>query len=106
MAYEAEGKTDQAIGLYAALSKSPMEQIKTNADKLLYGLEAMNFMRNEVKLQDFARKKAAETFIETTGFNDISKVRYLTYSYSRFFRFFPRFVSPIPQGGGIAVPLP
>lgn len=73
MAYEAEGKTDQAIGLYAALTKSPIEQIKSNADKLLYGLEAMNFMRNEAKLQDFSRKKVAETFIETTGFNDISK---------------------------------
>lgn len=73
MAYEAEGKTDQAIGLYAALSKSPIEQIKMNADKLLYGLEAMNFMRNEAKLKDFSRKKAAETFIDATGFGDITK---------------------------------
>lgn len=74
MAYEAEGKTDQALGLYAALTKSPMENIKQNADKLLYGLEAMNFMRNEAMLHDFSRKKAADTFIETTGFNDITKV--------------------------------
>ncbi|KAL7550075.1 hypothetical protein ACHAWF_013310 [Thalassiosira exigua] len=73
MAYEAEGKTDQAIGLYAALSKSPIEQIKMNADKLLYGLEAMNFMRNEAKLEDFSRKKAAATFIDATGFQDITK---------------------------------
>ncbi|KAL3769676.1 hypothetical protein ACHAW5_010257 [Stephanodiscus triporus] len=73
MAYEAEGRTDQAIGLYAALTKSPIEEVKSNADKLLYGLEAMNFMRNEAKLEDFSRKKVAETFIETTGFNDISK---------------------------------
>jgi thioredoxin-like negative regulator of GroEL len=77
MAYEAEGKTDQALGLYAALTKSPMENIKQNADKLLYGLEAMNFMRNEAMLQDFSRKKAADTFIETTGFNDITKVSVL-----------------------------
>mmetsp|Transcript_22877 Transcript_22877/g.49494 ORF Transcript_22877/g.49494 Transcript_22877/m.49494 type:complete len:748 (-) Transcript_22877:145-2388(-) len=73
MAYEAEGKTDQAIGLYAALGKSPIEQIKNNADKLLYGLEAMNFMRNEAKLKDFSRKKAADTFIDATGFGDITK---------------------------------
>lgn len=73
MAYEAEGKTDEAIGLYAALTKSPIEQIKMNADKLLYGLEAMNFMRNEAKLKDFSRKKAADTFIDATGFNDIAK---------------------------------
>ena len=73
MAYEAEGKTDQAIALYASLTKSPIEQIKMNADKLLYGLEAMNFMRNEAKLKDFSRRKAAETFIDATGFNDISK---------------------------------
>jgi len=77
MAYEAEGKTDQALGLYAALTKSPIENIKQNADKLLYGLEAMNFMRNEAMLQDFSRKKAADTFIETTGFNDITKVSVL-----------------------------
>lgn len=73
MAYEAEGKTDQAISLYAALTKSPIEQIKMNAEKLLYGLEAMNFMRNEAKLKDFSRKKVAETFIDATGFNDITK---------------------------------
>ncbi len=73
MAYEAEGKTDQAIALYAVLTKSPIEQIKMNADKLLYGLEAMNFMRNEAKLKDFSRQKVAETFIDATGFNDISK---------------------------------
>jgi len=73
MAYEAEGKTDQAIGLYSALTKSPIEQIKMNADKLLYGLEAMNFMRNEAKLKEFSRRKAADTFIDATGFNDITK---------------------------------
>lgn len=73
MAYEAEGKTDQAIGLYAALTKSPIEQIKMNADKLLYGLEAMNFMRNEAKLKEFSRKNAAATFIDATGFGEISK---------------------------------
>lgn len=73
MAYEAEGKTDQAIGLYATLTKSPIEEIKMNADKLLYGLEAINFMRNEAKLEDFSRKKAAETFIDATGFREMSK---------------------------------
>ena len=72
MAYEAEGKTDQAIGLYAQLTKSPIEQIKMNADKLLYGLEAMNFMRNEVKLKEFSRKKVADTFIDATGFKDMA----------------------------------
>lgn len=73
MAYEAEGKTDEAIGLYAALTKSPIEQIKMNADKLLYGLEAMNFMRNEAKLKEFSRKNAADTFIDATGFGEITK---------------------------------
>ena len=54
MAYEAEGKTGKAIGLYTALTKSPIEQIKMNADTPLCGLEAMNSMRNEVKLKDFS----------------------------------------------------
>ena len=73
MAYEAEGKTEQAIALYAALAKSPIETIKMNADKLLYGLEAIKFMRDEAKMKEFSRKAAAETFIDATGFNDISK---------------------------------
>lgn len=73
MAYEAEGKTNEAIGLYAALTKSPIETIKMNADKLLYGLEAMNFMRNEANLKDFQRKKAADTFIDATGFADMTQ---------------------------------
>ncbi len=73
MAYEAEGKTDKAIGLYATLTKSPIEEIKMNADKLLYGLEAINFMRNEAKLEDFSRKKAADTFIDATGFRDMTQ---------------------------------
>jgi hypothetical protein len=72
MAYEAEGKTDQAIGLYAQLGKSPIEEIKMNASKLLYGLEAMNFMRDEAKLKEFSRKKTAETFIDATGFKDMA----------------------------------
>jgi len=72
MAYEAEGKTDQAIALYASLSKSPIERIKMNADKLLYGLEAIKFMRDEAKLKEFSRKAAAETFIDATGFDDIA----------------------------------
>jgi hypothetical protein len=44
MAYEAEGNSDQAYGLYATLTKSPIQYIKMNADRQLYGLEAMNFI--------------------------------------------------------------
>lgn len=72
MLYEAEGKTDQALSLYRTLAKSPNERIKINADKLLYGLEAMRFMRDEAKLKDFSRKSYADTFIDATGFKDMS----------------------------------
>ncbi|KAL3789103.1 hypothetical protein HJC23_008565 [Cyclotella cryptica] len=72
MAYEAEGNTDQALGLYATLTKSPIEEIKSNADKLLYGLEAMNFMRNEAKIKEFSRRRVGETFIDATGFKDMA----------------------------------
>ncbi|KAL7483216.1 hypothetical protein ACHAW6_008868 [Cyclotella cf. meneghiniana] len=72
MAYEAEGNTDQALGLYATLTKSPIEEIKTNADKLLFGLEAMNFMRNEAKIKEFSRRRVGETFIDATGFKDMA----------------------------------
>jgi hypothetical protein len=72
MLYEAEGRADQALSLYRTLAKSPNEKIKMNADKLLYGLEAMRFMRDEAKLKDFSRKKQADTFIDATGFKDMS----------------------------------
>jgi len=73
MAYEAEGKTDEAIGLYSALAKSPIEEIKMNASTLQYGLESMNFMRNEANLKSFSRKAAVDTFIDATGFGDMTQ---------------------------------
>jgi len=73
MAYEADGNTDKAIGLYSTLTKSPIDQVKNNASRLLYGLEAMNFMRNDAKLKEFSRKKITDTFVDATGFNDITK---------------------------------
>lgn len=72
MLYEAEGRTDQALSLYATLSKSTINKIKVNAEKLLYGLEAMRFMRDEAKIKEFSRRKVADTFIDATGFKDMS----------------------------------
>jgi len=72
MAYEAVGRTSEAITVYSALSKSPIERIKMNAQKLLYGLEAMNFMRNEVKSEAFSRSKIRNNFIDTTGLANIA----------------------------------
>ena len=40
----AEGNTNQTYSLYATLTKNHSKDIKTNAVKLLYGLEAMNFI--------------------------------------------------------------
>ena len=67
MAYEASGRTDEAVTVYTTLTKSRMENIKYNAKRLLYGIEAMNFMRNDAKIESFSRKAAASTFIDTTG---------------------------------------
>lgn len=72
MAYEAVGRTSEAVQVYSELSKSPIERIKINAKKLLYGLEAMNFMRNEVKDAAFSRDKIRDNFIDTTGFANIA----------------------------------
>lgn len=72
MLYEAEGRTEQALSLYATLAKSPVDKIKVNADKLLYGLEAMRFMRDEAKIAEFSRKTASQTFVDATGFKDMS----------------------------------
>ncbi len=72
MAYEAVGRTSEAIQIYTTLSSSRMENIKYNAKRLLYGIEAMQFMRNEAKSKAFSRKQASQTFIDTTGLGNIA----------------------------------
>lgn len=72
MAYEAVGRTSEAIQIYTTLSTSRMENIKYNAKRLLYGIEAMQFMRNEAKSKAFSRKQASQTFIDTTGLGNIA----------------------------------
>lgn len=72
MAYEAAGRADEAIVVYTALTKSRNERVKDNAKRLLYGIEAMQFMQNEMKDTNFSRKRAKQTFIDTTGFIDIA----------------------------------
>lgn len=73
MAYEALGETDKAILVYSNLSNSRIEKIKINARRLLYGIEAMNFMRNDLKAKSFSREKASQTFIDTTGMQNIAQ---------------------------------
>lgn len=81
MAYEAVGRTSEAIQVYTVLSTSRMEGIKYNAKRLLYGIEAMQFMRDEAKSEAFSRKRVSQTFIDTTGLGNIAEnfdVRYNT----------------------------
>ena len=73
MAYEAVGRTDEAIQVYKTLSVSRMEDVKYNAKRLKYGIEAMQFMRDEAKSEAFSRKKASQTFIDTTGLGNIAE---------------------------------
>ena len=73
MAYEAVGRTQEAMKVYSTLSRSRMEDIKYNAKRLLYGLEAMDFMQNEVRSKDFQRKKVKNTFIDATGLDRFSE---------------------------------
>lgn len=84
MAYEAAGRTDEAIAVYKELTESRIERIKINAKKLLYGIEAINFMRNDLKASEFSRKAAKATFIDTTGlanfasnFDDVYNTAYV-----------------------------
>ena len=44
MAYEASGRTQEAYQVYKTLSTCRMEAVKFQARRLLYGLEAMEFM--------------------------------------------------------------
>lgn len=87
MAYEAVGRTNEAITVYTTLTKSRMEDIKFNAKRLLYGIEAMQFMQNEARNPEFSRKKIRSTFIDTTGlaniasnFDDVYQTAYIDLS--------------------------
>lgn len=72
MAYEAVGRTKEAITVYTTLSRSRTEEVKSNAKRLLYGIEAMQFMQEQVGSSEFSRKQAKRTFIDTTGLANIA----------------------------------
>jgi hypothetical protein len=72
MAYEAVGRSKEAIAVYTTLSRSRIEEIKVNAKRLLYGIEAIKFMQENVGSDEFSRKQAKMTFIDTTGLGDIA----------------------------------
>lgn len=73
MAYEAVGRTSEAIQVYQTLTTCRMEDVKFNAKRLLYGIEAMQFMRDEAKVKSFSRKAASQTFVDTTGLANIAQ---------------------------------
>ncbi len=92
MAYEAVGRSGEAMTVYRTLSTCRIEDIKFNAKRLLYGMEAMQFMREEAKNADFSRKKIRNTFIDTTGlaniaqqFDDVYQTAYIDLN-SNFYR--------------------
>lgn len=72
MAYEAVGRSKEAIAVYRTLSKSRIEDIKINAKRLLFGIEAIKFMQENVVDDEFSRKHAKTTFIDTTGLGNIA----------------------------------
>ena len=71
MAYEACGRTEEAITVYSTLTQSRMEDIKKDAQRLLYGIEAMDFMRNEVKAKAFQRKKIRDDYIDVSVLSEL-----------------------------------
>ena len=71
MAYEAVGRTKEAYQVYKTLSECRMEDVKFNAKRLLYGMEAMEIMRDVSK--DFSRSKTRSTFIDATGLDTIAQ---------------------------------
>eukprot|EP00531_Pseudo-nitzschia_arenysensis_P009608 CAMPEP_0116137296 /NCGR_PEP_ID=MMETSP0329-20121206/12176_1 /TAXON_ID=697910 /ORGANISM="Pseudo-nitzschia arenysensis, Strain B593" /LENGTH=699 /DNA_ID=CAMNT_0003632209 /DNA_START=344 /DNA_END=2443 /DNA_ORIENTATION=- len=70
MAYEAVGRTNEAAQVYKTLSECRMEDVKYNAKRLLYGLEAMEVMKSVSS--DFTRKKTRNAFIDATGLDNIA----------------------------------
>ena len=65
MAYEACGRTSEAITVYQTLCQSRMDDIKKDAQRLLYGIEAMDFMRNEVKAKIYAYAHPGNMYIRS-----------------------------------------
>jgi hypothetical protein len=72
MAYEAIGRAKEAMTVYRRLTESRTEDVKANAKRLLYGIEALRFMQNEMKDNSFSRKTASQEFIDVTGFGNIA----------------------------------
>lgn len=71
MAYEANGSTEEAMQVYQTLCDCRMEDVKFSAKRLLYGMEAMELMKGVSK--DFSRKQIKNTFIDTTGLQNIAQ---------------------------------
>ena len=70
MAYEAVGRTKEAAQVYQTLTECRMEDVKYDAKRLLYGLEAMETMKSVSS--DFTRKKTRNAFIDATGLDNIA----------------------------------
>lgn len=84
MAYEAVGRTDEASQVYNKLSTCRIDEVKSNAKRLLYGLESFEFMKSEAQLASFNRKQIRTNFIETTrmdsflsNFDDVYNTAYV-----------------------------
>jgi hypothetical protein len=71
MAYEAVGRTSEAVQVYTTLSDCRMEDVKYNARRLLYGMEAMEVMKSVSS--DFSRKKSTNAFVDATGLANIAQ---------------------------------
>jgi 5-hydroxyisourate hydrolase-like protein (transthyretin family) len=64
MAYDSAGQKEQAILVYKTLTKSRTDKIKTDAKRLLYGIEAIRFMQDDIKSKEFSRQAAVSPFID------------------------------------------
>ncbi len=70
MAYEAIGRKSEAVTVYTNLSTSARGKIKTDAKRLLFGAEAMEFM----KYEDTTNKEAISSqFIDTSILSRLSE---------------------------------
>lgn len=80
MAYEACGRSSEAANVYNILSGSRIDDVKKNARSLLYGMEAMDLMRNELKLSGFQRKKIRENCVDVSSVARIDDYDTKTYN--------------------------
>ena len=82
MAYEASGRVTSAVQVYTALVANGVGRIRTDAKRLLFGLEAMTVLKTTDLGTSNAKENARSQFIDTNVLNSLTEYGNKAYSQS------------------------